>query len=107
MQSSIVERRGPGAASVDPPKVPLWCCLVTWTVSPRSREADDPGAKQAIQSELLAHQQRGTWDIESVRVLSEWMSDPTMLRKQLLDGDSCHRGCGAILCFGQKGSITR
>ena len=64
---AVWESVGPKLSQCDPPRIPLWCCLVTRTVSPRSAEGQSPGAEAAIKLELEAHDKRGTWDYSSVR----------------------------------------
>ena len=72
----ITENRSPVLAVVDPPPLPLWCCLVTRQVSLKSKEAQLPEAVPGIQKEKCSHERRGTWDLSSVREYGEWMRDP-------------------------------
>ena len=55
--------------------MPLWCAMVTRTVSLKSEEGQEPGAKEAVAKEVASHAERGTWDLSRVRELSEWMRD--------------------------------
>ena len=49
--------------------------MVTRTVSLKSEEAQEPGAKEAVANEVASHAERGTWDLSRVRGMSEWMKD--------------------------------
>ena len=61
--------------AVNPPRLRLWCCLVTRTVSPKFAEGTSHGALEDIKKGLDAHRARGARDLESVRGLSYWTSD--------------------------------
>ena len=52
------------------PSMPLWCAMVTRTISLKCEEAQEPEAK-----EVGYHVQRGTWGLSRVSELSEWMRD--------------------------------
>ena len=52
--------------------------MVVRSVNPRSPEAQCAGAREAVNSELAAHNKRGTWDYETVREYTSWMSDPSI-----------------------------
>ena len=49
------------------PSLPLWCVMVTRTVSLKSEEGQEPGAKEAVAKEVVSHAKRGTWDLSRVR----------------------------------------
>ena len=55
------------------PCLPLWCAMVTRTVSLKCEEAQE--AKEAVAKEVAYHVERDTWDLLRVRELSEWMRD--------------------------------
>ena len=57
------------------PSMPLWCAMVTRTISLKCEEAQEPEAKKAVAKEVGYHVERGTWDLSRVRELSEWMRD--------------------------------
>ena len=64
-----------GCFSASKPVCLFWCAMVTRTVSLKSEEAQEPGAKEAVAKEVASHAERGTWDLSRVRELSEWMTD--------------------------------
>ena len=64
-----------GCLPAGKPSLPLWCAMVTRTVSLKSEEDQEPGAKEAVAKEVASHAERGTWDLSRVRELSEWMRD--------------------------------
>ena len=49
--------------------------MVTITISWKSKEGQEPEAKEAVAKEVASHVERGTWDLSRVRELSEWMRD--------------------------------
>ena len=51
------------------PSLPLWCAMVTRTVSLKSEEGQEPGAKEAMAKEVASHAERGTWDLSRFREL--------------------------------------
>ena len=57
------------------PSMPLWCAMVTRTISLKCEEAQEPEAKEVVAKEVAYHVERGTWDLSRVRELSEWMRD--------------------------------
>ena len=57
------------------PSMPLWCAMVTRTISLKCEEAQEPEAKEAVAKEVGYHVERGTWDLLRVHELSEWMWD--------------------------------
>ena len=57
------------------PSMPLWCAMVTRTISLKCEEAQEPETKEAVAKDVGYHVERGTWDISRVRELSEWMRD--------------------------------
>ena len=58
------------------PSLPLWCAMMTRTISLKSEEAQEPEAKKAVAKEVAHHVERCTWDLLRVRELSsEWMRD--------------------------------
>ena len=59
------------------PSMPLWCAMVTKTISLKCEEAQEPEAQEAVAKEVACHVERGTWDLSRVRELSEWMRDDT------------------------------
>ena len=64
-----------GCLPAGKPSLPLWCAMVTRTISLKSEEAQEPEAKEAVAKEVAYHVERGTWDLLRVRELSEWMRD--------------------------------
>ena len=64
-----------GCLPAGKPSLPLWCAMVTRTISLKSEEAQEPEAKEAVAKEAACHVERGTWDLSRVRELSEWMRD--------------------------------
>ena len=58
------------------PQLPLWCAMITRTISIKSQEGQSDKAKAAVKAEVDSHAKRGTWDIQKVREVSEWMKDP-------------------------------
>ena len=64
-----------GCLPAGKPSLPLWCAMVTRTVSLKSEEGQEPGAMEAVAKEVAFHAERGTWDLSRVRELSEWMRD--------------------------------
>ena len=64
-----------GCLPAGKPSLPLWCAMVTRTISLRSEEGQEPGAKEAVAKEVASHTKHGTWDLLRVRELSEWMRD--------------------------------
>ena len=66
----------PGHVVHQPASMPLWCCLITRVVAPKSPEAQSPGAVKAVKDEVASHMERGTWDMSRVRELRDWMNDP-------------------------------
>ena len=44
------------------PSLPLWCAMVTRTISLKSEEGQEPEAKVAVAKEVAYHVERGTWD---------------------------------------------
>ena len=64
-----------GCLPAGKPSLPLWCAMVTRTISLMSEEAQEPEAKEAVAKEVAYHVERGTWDFSRVRELSEWMRD--------------------------------
>ena len=64
-----------GCFPASKPSLPLWCAMVTRTISLKCEEA-----KEAVAKEVAYHVERGTWDLLRVRELSEWMRDRRVLR---------------------------
>ena len=64
-----------GCFPASKPSMPLWCAMVTRTISLKCEEAQEPEAKEAVAKEVGYHVERGTWDLSRVRELSEWMRD--------------------------------
>ena len=64
-----------GCFPASKPSMPLWCAMVTRTISLKCEEAQEPEAKEAVAKEEGNHVERGTWDLSRVRELSEWMRD--------------------------------
>ena len=64
-----------GCLPAGKPTLPLWCAMVTRTISLKSEEGQEPEAKEAVAKEVACHVERGTWDFSRVRELSEWMRD--------------------------------
>ena len=87
----MISAKPPDAGEVMAPRSPatrpMWCCLITRTVPTKSAEARSIKAKEAIDAELKGHQTRGTWDVERVRELSDWMGDPAFT-EVLVDASS-------------------
>ena len=65
-------------AARPPPRVPIWCTMVTRIVKPASSEAKCPGADAAIAKEHKGHLDKGTWDEGSVREYRDLMNDPNI-----------------------------
>ena len=49
-----------GCLPVGKPSLPLWCAMVTRTVSLKSEEGQEPRAKEAVAKEVASHA-RGTY----------------------------------------------
>ena len=64
-----------GCFPASKPNMPLWCAMVTRTISLKCEEAQEPEAKEAVTKEVGYHVERGAWDLSRVRELSEWMRD--------------------------------
>ena len=64
-----------GCFPASKPSMPVWCAMVTRTISLKCEEAQEPEAKEAVAKEVGYHVERGTWDLARVRELSEWMRD--------------------------------
>ena len=62
-----------GCCPASKPSMPLWCAMVTRTISLKCKEAQEPEAKEAVAKEVAYHVERGTWDLSRVRELSDWM----------------------------------
>ena len=59
-----------GCFPASKPSMPLWCAMVTRTISLMCDEAQEPEAKESVAKEVA-----GTWELSRVRELSEWMRD--------------------------------
>ena len=66
-----------GCLPASKPSLPLLCAMVTRTVTLKSEEGQEPGAKEAVAKEVASHAERCTWDLSRVREMSEWMRDDT------------------------------
>ena len=64
-----------GCLPAGKPSLPLWCAMVTRTVSLKSEEGQEPGTKEAVAKEVASHAEHGTWDLSRVCELPEWMRD--------------------------------
>ena len=64
-----------GCLPAGKPRLPLWCAMVTRTISLKSEEGQEPEAKEAVAKEVAYHVERGTWDLLRVRELSDWVRD--------------------------------
>ena len=64
-----------GCFPASKPSMPLWCAMLTRTISLMCEEAQEPEAKEAMAKEVAYYVERGTWDISRVRELSGWMRD--------------------------------
>ena len=62
-----------GCLPAGKPSLPLWCAMVTRTISLKCEEAQELEAKEAVAKEVAYHVERGTWDLGSA---------------------SCQSGCG-------------
>ena len=69
-----------GCFPASKPSMPLWCAMVTRTISLKCEEAQEPEAKEAVAKEVGYHVKRGTWDLSRVRELSEWIAGRRVLR---------------------------
>ena len=61
--------------SVDPPRMPIWCSLVTRSISWKSMEGKSEEAEVALQKEKSSLDKHGTFDYDSVRSYKDWMND--------------------------------
>ena len=61
-----------------PPCMPIWCCMITRVVNPRSVEGRSEAAQRSIAKELKGHDDRGTWDLQSVREYTESLRDSSV-----------------------------
>ena len=50
----------------EPPCMPLWCSMVTRTISLNSEEGRSGAAKKAIEKEKVGLEKRETYDLETV-----------------------------------------
>jgi len=57
------------------PQMPLWCAMITRTISIKAQEGQSDKAKAAVKAEVDSHTNRGTWDISKVKEVAEWMRD--------------------------------
>ena len=49
-----------GCLPASKPNLPLWCAMMTRTVSLKSEEGQEPGAKETVAKEVASHAERGT-----------------------------------------------
>ena len=61
---------------IDPPRMPIWCSLITRSISLKSSEGRSQKAQEAISSERRGLDARSTWDYSSVRSYTDWVRDP-------------------------------
>ena len=74
---ALFQQGGTSMATITRPCLPLWCSMITRSISLKSEEANLPEVKAAMQKELKGHAERGTWDLSTVREHSDLMRDPT------------------------------
>ena len=68
---ALFKQGGISMASTSQPCLPLWCSMITRSISLKSDEAHCPEAKAAELKELQGHADRGTWDLSTVMEHSE------------------------------------
>ena len=61
---------------IEPPSVPIWCSLVTRTISFKSAEGKSEEGMQAVQKEKEGLDKHDTFDYDSGRSFRDWMNDP-------------------------------
>ena len=62
--------------TIEPPSVPIWCSLITRTISFKSEEGKSDEAIMAVQKEKEGLDQHDTFNYDSVRSFKDWMNDP-------------------------------